>query len=127
MTSLLNLSILVVANILKFNNGNNNKYKQERGNLIVEEKAKKLARQLKVLANENRLLILYYLLEKPMTVGELNKKLSNITQSGLSQHLSILKAHDLLDSNKDGLNITYFVKDKKIHSILKMLKENYGK
>ena len=31
------------------------------------------------------------------------------------------------DSNKDGLNITYFVKDKKIHSILKMLKENYGK
>ena len=90
----------------------------------MEEKAKKLARQLKVLANENRLLILYYLLEKPMTVGELNRKLSNITQSGLSQHLSILKAHDLLDSNKDGLNITYFVKDKKIHSILKMLKEN---
>ena len=73
------------------------------------------------------MLILYYLLEKPMTVGELNKKLSNITQSGLSEHLSILKAHDLLDSNKDGLNITYFVKDKKIHSILKMLKENYVK
>ena len=91
----------------------------------MEEKAKRLARQLKVLAKENRLLILYYLLEKPMTVGDLNKKLSNITQSGLSQHLSILKAHDLLDSNKDGLNITYFVKDKKVKSILQMLKENY--
>ena len=93
----------------------------------MEESSKRLARQLKVLANENRLLILYYLLEKPMTVGELNKRLSNITQSGLSQHLSILKAHDLLDSNKDGLNITYFIKDKKVETILQMLKENYIK
>ena len=93
----------------------------------MEEKAKILARQLKFLSNENRLMILYYLLEKPMTVGDLNKKLSNITQSGLSQHLSILKAHDLLDSNKDGLNITYFVKDKKVQSILQMLKESYIK
>ena len=93
----------------------------------MEEKAKKLARQLKVLANENRLLILYYLLEKPMTVGELNKKLNNITQSGLSQHLSILKAHNILDSEKIGLNITYFVKDKKIQDVLQVLKENYSK
>ena len=93
----------------------------------MEEKAKRLARQLKLLANENRLLILYYLLEKPMTVGELNKKLNKITQSGLSQHLSMLKAYDLLDSNKEGLNITYFVKDKKVESILQMLKENYMK
>ena len=76
----------------------------------MEEKAKKLARQLKVLANENRLLILYYLLEKPMTVGELNKKLSNIAQAALSQHLSIMKAHTLLYINKDGLNISDFVK-----------------
>lgn len=93
----------------------------------MEEKTKKLARQLKVLANENRLLILYYLLERPMTVGDLNKKLSNITQSGLSQHLSILKVHGLLDSNKDGLNITYFIKDNQVQSILQMLKENYIK
>ncbi|MEG0855386.1 MAG: metalloregulator ArsR/SmtB family transcription factor [Terrisporobacter sp.] len=93
----------------------------------MEEKSKKLARVLKVLANENRLLILYYLLEKPMTVGELNKKIKNITQSGLSQHLSMLKAHDLLDSNKEGLNITYFVKDKKIQKILQVLRENYSK
>lgn len=90
----------------------------------MQEKAKTLASQLKVLANENRLMILYYLLENPMTVGELNKKLNNITQSGLSQHLSILKDHELLDSNKDGLNITYFIKDRKIQGILQMLKDN---
>ncbi len=94
---------------------------------MVEGRAKELANKLKVLANENRLLILYYLLEKPMTVGELNKKLSNITQSGLSQHLSMLKAHNILDSKKEGLNITYFVKDKKIQGVLQVLKENYSK
>lgn len=97
-----------------------------KGNQIVERKAKIFAKILKVLANENRLLILYYLLEKPMTVGELNKKIQNITQSGLSQHLSILKAYGLLDCDKDGLNITYFVKDKKIEQVLKVLKDNYS-
>ena len=46
-----------------------------------------------------------------MTVCELNKKLNNITQSGLSQHLLLLKENNILDSRKDGLYITYFVKD----------------
>ncbi len=73
------------------------------------------------------MLILYYLLEEPMTVGELNKKLNNITQSGLSQHLLLLKENNILDSRKDGLNITYFVKDKKIQHVLNVLKENYSK
>ena len=62
-----------------------------------------------------------------MTVGELNKKLNNITQSGLSQHLLLLKENNILDSRKDGLNITYFVKDKKIQHVLNVLKENYSK
>ena len=93
----------------------------------MEENIKILARQLKVLANENRLMILYYLQDKPMNVGELNKKLKNITQSGLSQHLSIMKANDLLDSNKEGLNITYFVKDEKVKNVLQVLKDSYSK
>ena len=96
---------------------------KKKGSFIVEVKAKELANKLKVLANENRLLILYYLLEEPMTVGELN----NITQSGLSQHLLLLKENNILDSRKDGLNITYFVKDKKIQHVLNVLKENYSK
>lgn len=100
---------------------------KKRGRYIVEVKAKGLANKLKVLANENRLLILYYLLEKPMTVSELNKKLNNITQSGLSQHLLILKMNNILESKKEGLNITYFVKDKKIKNMLPVLKDNYSK
>ena len=86
---------------------------------------KDIAEMLKVLANENRLLIVCYLLEKPMTVSELNINISTLTQSALSQHLAILKAHKILESNKCGLSITYSIKDERVRDIMKVLKENY--
>ncbi|MPW25886.1 metalloregulator ArsR/SmtB family transcription factor [Alkalibaculum sp. M08DMB] len=91
----------------------------------MEEKAKQVAELLKVLANENRLLILCLLIEGPMTVGELSTNISNITQSAISQHLSMLKAHGILDSTKKGQNITYFIHDDRILSVIEILKEKY--
>lgn len=91
----------------------------------MEEHAKSVAELLKVLANENRILILCYLIESPMTVTELNTKITNITQSALSQHLSILKAHKIVDFNKKGLNIIYSINDERIVSVIEVLKENY--
>lgn len=87
--------------------------------------AKEIAELLKVLANENRLLIVCHLIEKPMTVSELHQKLSHLTQPALSQHLSLLKANKILDSNKNGLMITYFIRDKRIENIIQALKTNY--
>ncbi|MDT8716278.1 winged helix-turn-helix transcriptional regulator [Clostridium sp. 19966] len=89
------------------------------------EKAKDISELLKVLANENRLLIVCNLLERPMTVSELHEKINNLTQPALSQHLSILKANKILDSTKNGLTITYYIKDHKIENIIHALKENY--
>lgn len=89
------------------------------------ENAKKIAELLKVMANENRLLIVCYLSESPMTVSELHSKLNNLTQSAISQHLAILKAHKILDSKKCGLSITYFISDERIRKVIKVLKENY--
>lgn len=86
---------------------------------------KNIAELLKVLANENRLMIVCYLIESPMTVSELHQKINNLTQSALSQHLAMLKAHRILDSNKCGLSITYSIKDDRIKNIIKVLKENY--
>jgi DNA-binding transcriptional ArsR family regulator len=80
---------------------------------------------LKVLSNENRLMIVCYLLESPMTVSELHQKINNLTQSALSQHLAMLKAYGILDSNKNGLSITYSIKDNRVNNIIKVLKENY--
>lgn len=92
---------------------------------MLVDKAKELTELLKVLANDNRLIIVCFLIEKPMTVSELHERLDNLTQSALSQHLSILKAHRILDSNKCGLSITYSIRDERIIKIIEGLKTNY--
>ena len=87
--------------------------------------AKEVAELLKVLSNENRLLIVCYLIQEPMSVSGLNEKLNHLTQSALSQHLSILKAHKILQSNKNGLNTVYSIKDERIIKLVECLKLNY--
>ncbi len=89
------------------------------------ENAKNIAELLKVLANENRLLIVCNLMESSMTVSELHQRMDKLTQSALSQHLAILKAHKILSSNKNGLSITYSIHDDRIRNIIMSLKENY--
>lgn len=89
------------------------------------ENMKNVSKLLKVLSNENRLVIICYLLSSPMTVTELHNKINNLTQSAISQHLSILKAHKLLDSEKKGQSITYFINDERVRNIIEVLKENY--
>ena len=91
------------------------------------ENAKEIAELLKVLANENRLLIVCFLSESPMTVSELHSRISKLTQSAISQHLAILKAHKILESNKCGLSITYSILDDRIRNVIAVLKENYCK
>lgn len=91
----------------------------------MEQKAKRMAQLLKVLANENRLLILCELIRGPRTVSGLGEKLPNITQSALSQHLALLKAHGILDSSKSGQNITYSIADHRIEEVISVLKKHY--
>lgn len=93
--------------------------------VLMMDNVKNIAELLKVLSNENRLMIVCCLLERPMTVSEIHKRIDNITQSALSQHLAILKAYKVLDSNKSGLSITYSIKDDRIRNVIKVLKENY--
>lgn len=91
----------------------------------MEEKAKQIAELLKVLANENRLMIVCSLMEKPMNVGSLSQKIPNITGSALSQHLALLKAHKILDSIKSGQNIIYSIADYRVEEIIHVLKKYY--
>lgn len=91
----------------------------------MEEKAKQVAELLKILANENRLLLLCALIEEPKTVGQLCEFVPKISQSGVSQHLATLKAHGLLDNEKKGQSITYFIADKRVMLLLDLLKQQY--
>ena len=93
----------------------------------MEEKAKKIAELLKLLANENRLLILCALVQGPLTVGEIHSFTSNITASALSQHLAQLKTAGILDSEKRGMNVFYRIQDERIIGMIAFLKEYYCK
>lgn len=91
----------------------------------MEKKLKEISELLKVLSNENRLAIVCHLIETPMNVSELHEKLDHLTQPALSQHLGILKMSKVLDSNKNGLTITYFIKDRRIINVIESIKSNY--
>ncbi len=90
----------------------------------MKEKAKEVAHLLKVMANENRLLILCELAKEPMSVSALLDKLQ-ITQSGISQHLAILKSNGILDYEKKAQTVVYSIKDERIYKIMGELKALY--
>ncbi len=90
----------------------------------MKTKAKEVANLLKVMANENRLLILCELAKEPMSVSALLDKLQ-ITQSGISQHLAILKANGILDYDKKAQTIVYSIKDERIYKLMETLRELY--
>lgn len=60
-----------------------------------------------------------------MSVGEIAKRVPNISLSALSQHLSLLKAHGILDFNKSGQSVIYSVADRRVEEIIHVLKKYY--
>ncbi len=91
----------------------------------MEREAKEIADLLKVLANQHRLMILCYLIERPMNVSEIHERIPAISQSALSQNLSLLKAYGIIDSDKYGLHNVYHINDDRIKKIIQTLKETY--
>lgn len=91
----------------------------------MERQEKRIAEVLKVLANENRLLILCHLIGGPKSVTLLEEKIPGITQSALSQHLALLRAHGVLGFTKSGQSVTYCIIDHRVEEIIAVLKKQY--
>ncbi|MCI8822918.1 MAG: winged helix-turn-helix transcriptional regulator [Lachnospiraceae bacterium] len=91
----------------------------------MEEKAKRIAELLKLLANEHRLLILCALMKGPLTVGEIHLFTPNITASALSQNLNQLRMAGILESEKQGMNVIYRIRDQRVTALLGAVKECY--
>lgn len=72
----------------------------------MAEHAHDAAQLLKTLANENRLLILCKLAEGELSVGELNARVP-LSQSALSQHLSVLRREGLVSTRREAQTIYY--------------------
>jgi DNA-binding transcriptional ArsR family regulator len=87
-----------------------------------EDKAAEAAKLLKLLANENRLLVLCRLVaEREMTVGDIAEAIG-LSQSALSQHLAKMRDDGLVATRRDGQTIYYRLADKNVGRVLTLLK-----
>ena len=87
-----------------------------------EAKAADAAQLLKLLANENRLLILCRLVaEREMPVGGIAAAVG-LSQSALSQHLARMRDDGLVATRREGQTIFYRLADKNVARILTLLK-----
>jgi len=79
---------------------------------------------LKVLANQERLLLLCQLAQGEMCVGELEAEL-DIHQPTLSQQLGVLRNEGVVRTRREGKNIYYSVADPALLEILAVLYRLY--
>lgn len=80
----------------------------------------------KALADPTRRKILKLLKSKDMNAGEIAAEF-NMTKPSISNHLSILKQADLVDSEKQGQNVVYTLKTSVLEDILGMLSTLTGR
>lgn len=74
----------------------------------------------KALADPTRRKILELLKKRDMNAGEIAAEF-NMTKPSISNHLSILKQADLVDSEKQGQNVMYSIKTSVIEDMLSTL------
>ena len=79
---------------------------------------------LKVLANEDRLLLLCQLAQGEMCVSDLEQQL-DIRQPTLSQQLGVLRSEGVVNTRRQGKNIFYSVADPAMLEMLAVLYRIY--
>ena len=79
---------------------------------------------LKVLANEDRLLLLCQLSQGEMCVGDLEQAL-DIRQPTLSQQLGVLRAEGVVETRRDGKRIFYSLADAQLMQVVDLLYRLY--
>lgn len=96
-----------------------------RGIASLERKAAQAAQLLKLLANENRLLILCRLvLAHEMSVNDLAEAVG-LSQSALSQHLAKMRDEGIVTYRRDAQTLWYRIADERIERLLGVLHELY--
>lgn len=91
----------------------------------LESRAGEAAELLKLLANDQRLIILCRLSDEELSVSELGEYV-NLAQSALSQHLAKLRAQGLVATRREGQNIYYRLANPTAQKLVGALCELYG-
>lgn len=72
----------------------------------IEKLAQKQAGFCRVFSNARRVLILWALAEKELSVGAIAEEVGSSMQN-ISQHLGVMKAHNIVSSRREGQTIYY--------------------
>ncbi len=99
--------------------------KTKRAMRELESRAGEAAELLKLLANDQRLIILCRLSDNEMSVSELGEHVS-LAQSALSQHLAKLRAQGLVSTRREGQNIYYRMSNPMAQKLVGVLCTLYG-
>lgn len=86
----------------------------------MQAAADRASELLKALANRHRLLILCQLIERERSVGELAEFLG-IRDSGVSQHLALLRKDGIVTARRDGQTIWYSIASPEARAVLSTL------
>jgi ArsR family transcriptional regulator len=89
---------------------------------IFAESAGRAAALLRLLGNENRLMILCQLVDGERSVGALRTRVG-LSQSALSQHLALLRAEDIVATRRESQTIYYRIADPSTIRIIETLAE----
>lgn len=89
------------------------------------ERATEVAAFLKVVANEQRLLLLCRLREGEASVGEL-VGLCGLSQSSVSQHLARMRDGGLVQTRRETTTIYYSIANKRVAALMEFLCESFG-
>lgn len=84
----------------------------------IQERAEEASRLLKSLSNTHRLQIMCLLVDGEMTVGQINARLTDLSQSALSQHLARLRVEGLVLTRREAQAVWYALADGPSHCIM---------
>ncbi|NVN44737.1 winged helix-turn-helix transcriptional regulator [Asaia siamensis] len=90
----------------------------------MESRSAEVAEILKTLAHPGRLLIACTLVERELSVGQIEQELG-IQQPALSRHLKILKTEQVIACRKQGVSVFYHLSDRKVAALIRFLHETY--
>jgi len=86
----------------------------------MQAQAEAASELLKAMANPQRLRVLCLLIEREMSVSEINA-LVELSQSALSQHLAVLRETNLVSTRREAQTVYYSVSDGLVHDIIESL------
>jgi DNA-binding transcriptional ArsR family regulator len=86
----------------------------------LEQNAARACDLLKAMANPTRLMVLCQIADGEKSVGELERDIG-LSQSGLSQHLAVLRSKNLVSTRRDAQTIYYSLSSQEAGAVMATL------